>query len=59
MDIRNDCHTPAPPEDFINLNEADWEAAWAEETRRRLGEIDSGLMQTVPWAEVKARFMAL
>jgi putative addiction module component (TIGR02574 family) len=32
---------------------ADVEAAWAEEIRRRVAEIDAGRTESVPWAEVE------
>ena len=32
--------------------------AWAEETRRRLAEIDSGAVATVPWTEARRRILA-
>ena len=30
-------------------------AAWATEVNRRVAELDSGAVQTVPWAEVRRR----
>jgi putative addiction module component (TIGR02574 family) len=30
------------------------EAAWSEEIKRRLGEIDAGTVETIPWEEVRA-----
>jgi putative addiction module component (TIGR02574 family) len=30
------------------------EAAWSEEIKRRLAEIDSGAVELVPWEEVRA-----
>ncbi len=34
------------------------EAAWAEEVERRVREIDSGLVQTIPWEQVRAELFA-
>jgi putative addiction module component (TIGR02574 family) len=31
------------------------EAAWATEVNRRVAELDSGTVKTVPWAEVRRR----
>jgi putative addiction module component (TIGR02574 family) len=36
----------------------DAEAAWAAEVSRRVGELDSGMVQTIPWAEVRRRLAA-
>lgn len=36
----------------------DAEAAWAVEITRRLREIDSGAVQTIPWAQVQAEIEA-
>ena len=33
--------------------EADVEAAWSEEIARRLAEVDSGRVATIPWEEVR------
>lgn len=33
------------------------EAAWAEEIARRLEEVDSGKVATVPWAEARRRIL--
>ena len=38
--------------------EADVEAAWAEEIERRVREIDSGKVKTVPWEQVRAQMHA-
>jgi len=32
------------------------EAAWNEETARRIADLDSGKAKTVPWKEVRSRF---
>lgn len=34
------------------------EAAWAEEIERRVRQIDSGEVQTIPWEEVRAELHA-
>ena len=31
------------------------EAAWHEEIERRVAELDSGAVETVPWSEARAR----
>ena len=36
----------------------DAEAAWAAEISRRVAELDSGAVKTVPWAEVRRRLAA-
>lgn len=36
----------------------DAEAAWAAEVSRRVRELDSGIVQTIPWAEVRRRLAA-
>jgi len=33
------------------------EAAWAAEIERRIEEVDSGTIKTVPWEEVKAKLV--
>jgi len=33
--------------------DADAEAAWGQEIRRRLAEIDSGQAQLIPWSEAR------
>lgn len=35
--------------------EADVEAAWSEEIERRVREIDSGKVKTIPWEQVRAQ----
>ena len=35
------------------------EQAWAEEIRRRIQEVESGAVQTIPWSEARLRFLAL
>ena len=34
------------------------EAAWAEEIERRVRQIDSGEVKTIPWEEVRAKLHA-
>jgi putative addiction module component (TIGR02574 family) len=36
----------------------DAEAAWAIEVNRRVAELDSGAVKTIPWAEVRRRLAA-
>jgi putative addiction module component (TIGR02574 family) len=36
----------------------DAEAAWASEVNRRVAELDSGAIKTIPWAEVRRRLAA-
>lgn len=36
----------------------DAEAAWAAEVSRRVRELDSGIVQAIPWAEVRRRLAA-
>jgi putative addiction module component (TIGR02574 family) len=36
----------------------DAEAAWAIEANRRVAELDSGTVKTIPWAEVRRRLAA-
>lgn len=38
--------------------EPDVEAAWAEEIERRIRQIDSGEVQTIPWEQVRAELFA-
>jgi putative addiction module component (TIGR02574 family) len=35
----------------------DAEAAWAAEISRRLGDLDSGVVQPVPWSEARRRII--
>lgn len=35
----------------------DWAQCWDEELQRRLGEVDRGEVQPVPWDEAKARIL--
>jgi putative addiction module component (TIGR02574 family) len=36
----------------------DAEAAWSEEIRRRLDEIDTGTVRPIPWSEARRRILA-
>jgi putative addiction module component (TIGR02574 family) len=36
----------------------DAEAAWATEVNRRVAELDSGAVKTIPWSEVRRRLAA-
>jgi putative addiction module component (TIGR02574 family) len=36
----------------------DAEPSWANEVNRRVAELDSGAVKTVPWAEVRRRLAA-
>ena len=36
----------------------DAEAAWATEVNRRIAKLDSGAIDTIPWAEVRRRLAA-
>jgi putative addiction module component (TIGR02574 family) len=38
--------------------DADAEAAWQSEIQRRVAELDSKAVTTIPWAEVRSRLMA-
>jgi putative addiction module component (TIGR02574 family) len=35
----------------------DAEAAWEEEIRKRLLELDSGVVETIPWSEARKRIL--
>lgn len=37
--------------------DADVEAAWAAEIERRIAEIDSGAIKTIPWPEARAAIL--
>jgi putative addiction module component (TIGR02574 family) len=36
----------------------DADAAWATEVNRRVAELDTGAVETLPWAEVRRRLAA-
>jgi len=40
------------------VSEADVEAAWSEEIKRRLAEIDAGKVELIPWEDVRAELFA-
>jgi putative addiction module component (TIGR02574 family) len=40
------------------LPEADVEAAWSEEIKRRLAEVDAGTVELIGWEEVRAELFA-
>ena len=42
-------------DDEAALGEVDVDPVFARELERRMAEVDSGAVQTVPWSEVKAR----
>ena len=35
----------------------DAEAAWEAEIRKRIAELDSGIAETIPWAEARKRIL--
>ena len=35
----------------------DAEAAWEGEIRKRLAELDSGIVETIPWSEARKRIL--
>ena len=39
-------------------SETDVEAAWSEEIKRRLAEIDAGTVELIPWEEVGTELFA-
>jgi putative addiction module component (TIGR02574 family) len=38
--------------------DADVEAAWAQEIRRRVAELDAGAVKTIPWEELREELFA-
>lgn len=44
-------------ESLESENDPDVEEAWRVEIERRLAELDSGTVQTVPWEAVKAKLL--
>ena len=40
------------------MREPDVEAAWSEEIKRRLAEVDAGTVELIPWEEVRAELFA-
>jgi putative addiction module component (TIGR02574 family) len=39
-------------------SEAHVEAAWSEEIKRRLAEVDANAVELIPWEEVRAELFA-
>lgn len=39
-------------------SDQDIEAAWSDEIKRRLAEIDAGTVELIPWEEVDAELFA-
>jgi putative addiction module component (TIGR02574 family) len=39
-------------------SELEVEAAWSEEIKRRLAEIDAGAVELIPWEEVRAELFS-
>ena len=46
-------------ESLENQRETDVESAWFSEIERRLQELDSGVVKTVPWEQVRAKLLRL
>ena len=40
------------------VSEPDVEAAWSEEIKRRLAEVDAGTVELISWEEVRAELFA-
>jgi putative addiction module component (TIGR02574 family) len=40
------------------ISESDVEAAWSEEIKRRLAEIDEGTVDLISWEEVRAELLS-
>jgi putative addiction module component (TIGR02574 family) len=40
------------------VSESDVEAAWSEEIKRRIAEIDAGTVELIPWEDVRAELFA-
>ena len=40
-------------------HETDVESAWLSEIERRLQQLDSGIVKTVPWEQVRAKLLRL
>jgi len=38
--------------------DSDAEAAWSQEIRRRLDEVDAGTVRPIPWSEARRRILA-
>ena len=41
-----------------SVSEFEVEAAWSEEIKRRLAEVDAGTVEPVPWEQVRAELFA-
>ena len=37
--------------------ESDVEAAWSDEIKRRVADLDAGTVETIPWEEVRRRLL--
>ena len=42
----------------LEASDPDAEQAWSEEIKRRVAELDSGAVQTIPWSEVRSNLAA-
>ena len=47
-----------PPYEEPEEPEPGYEEAWGEEIKRRLDDIDSGRVKTIPWSEVREELRA-
>lgn len=41
-----------------DLTQEEWEAAWDEELTHRIGEVERGEVETIPWEQVRAEIDA-
>jgi Putative addiction module component len=44
--------------DKQDVHEEAVDAAWSEEIQKRVTEVDSGAVATVPWSQARERFLA-
>lgn len=44
--------------DGVDEVEEDVEAEWSEEIRRRLADVDAGVVTPIPWPEARRRILA-
>jgi putative addiction module component (TIGR02574 family) len=44
--------------DGVYEAEGDVEAAWSEEIRQRLADVDAGVVTPIPWSEARRRILA-
>ncbi len=44
--------------DGVGEAEEDVEAAWSEEIRQRLADVDAGVVTPIPWPEARRRILA-